>query len=97
MVEDPARRADDDLYARRQLSLLWAVGTSAIDDRQSNPRVFGERAQHISHLPREFASRRQHEGLNLSLLRVATLQHRETEGQRLAGARLGLPDEIAPF
>ena len=59
--------------------------------------ALGERREHVVHLERELAGGHEHEAAGLAGLGlVESLEERQAEGERLAGAGLGLAAHVAP-
>ena len=98
VVEDAARRADDDLRPGVDRILLRAEGAAAVDQRRCGCRRGLASASSTS--PTCWASSRV--GTSTSawshlLSRVDLLDQRQAEGERLAGAGEGLADDVASF
>ena len=95
-VDDAARGADDDLSAALERADLRAVGRATVDgDDVEAGRTCGEILDRLGTLHRELARGRQHEGLDVALVRVNNCQQRQAEGSGLSGTRLGDADDVA--
>ena len=102
-VDEPAGGADDDVDAGGERVELGVVPHAAVDREDAEAAVLAGQVQVAGDLERELAGRRHDERLGLALGDVdvvgvlggdAALEHRDAEGQRLAGARAGLADEV---
>ena len=102
-VDQAARRTDDDVDALRQRVELGLVAHSAVDGEDAQPEVLAGQGQVAGDLERQLTGRGDDERLRLALghlavvrvlRRDAALHHRDAEGQRLAGARAGLADQV---
>ena len=96
MVDDATGRADDDVHAAAQAGELRAIGLAAVD--RQHVETFQVRRialEGLGHLDREFARRRQHEGLRLALGQIERVEHGQGERGRLAGAGLRLAKHVA--
>ncbi len=94
-VEHAADGADDDVPAGLQLRLLRADRRAAEDRDDVGALARRVRAQRLRDLDAQLARRRQDERLHLRLGRIDVLDDRQAEGRGLAGARLGLADDVA--
>ena len=95
-VDDATRGADDDLSAALKRADLRAVGRATIDgDDVEAGRTCGEILDRLGTLHRELAGGRQHEGLDITLVRVNNCQQRQAERSGLSGTRLGDADNVA--
>ena len=86
--------------AHHHVRLLEAGGLLA--DRRApehgdhvDPPLLAVGAERLGHLDAQLARGREHQRLDLGLLGIHELEHREAEGGRLAGAGLGLADHVA--
>ena len=96
-VEHAAGRAHDDLRAALQRADLAVHRFAADDQRDLDSARLAELAQHVADLLREFARGRQHEAQHAGARGVDLRHHRRAEGERLAGAGLGLGDHVLAF
>ena len=96
-------RADDDVDAGGQRVELRLVGDAAVDGQHAQAEVLAGQGQVAADLERELAGRGDDQRLRLALRKVgvrrvrrddAALQHRDAEGEGLAGARAGLADQV---
>ena len=96
-VDQPAGRGDDRLDPVGDgLDLLVHV-RSAVDGDDPAADGLGERCEHVVDLERQLAGRDQHQAARAAGLGVGqALEQGQAEGQRLAGAGLGLPADVAP-
>ena len=89
-VDQTQRRGDDDLDTLGQLVDLVMPGGAAVDRQHPHPGMVGDRLEHFGDLHREFASGHEHEperaGRQCGIGDPG--EHRHTEGQGLARARL---------
>jgi hypothetical protein len=94
-VEEATGGADDDLGARLELLDLALVCLAAVDRRDLRAAVRRREREVFSDLHAEFAGRHDDERLDAGL-RVGAegLQQGEAESEGLAGARLGLADDV---
>ncbi len=97
VVEHSAGCPDDYLGTARKGLLLRTVTDAPVEQRHLDASRAAKLRQDIAHLAREFAGRREDEGLNVTSLRVNTLDYGQAEGERLAGAGLRLRDDVAAF
>ena len=95
MIEEPARRPDDDGRAARQRALLGAVGDAAVDRDLARVPVLAEGAELARHLERELAGWDDDERLRAAEPRVDPLEDRDRERGRLSRAGLRLREEVA--
>ncbi len=94
-VEETARRADDDLRAGLELLDLPLVRLAAVDGDDRGGAVLGGDLEVLGDLDGELARRHDHERLHAGLRGEAEpLDEREAEAEGLAGARLGLADDV---
>ena len=102
-VDEPTGRADDDVDAGVEGLELRLVADTAVDGEDAQAEVLGGEGEVGGDLERELAGRGDDQGLRLALRQVgvrrvvlgdAALQHRDTEGEGLAGAGAGLADEV---
>ena len=99
-VEQTARRGDEDIDAARQGLDLTAVAQAADDRGELEAEAATVGVEAARNLDRQLAGRRQHEGARAlrlgAFLRLRKmLQHRQSEGGRLAGAGLGDAQHVA--
>jgi hypothetical protein len=88
-------RADDDVGAARQRAQLHHHALAAVDRQDVEAgHVVGVLLQGFGDLDRQFARRRQDQGLRHGALEVDLLQQRQGEGGGLAGAGLGLAEQV---
>ncbi len=85
------------MSAGPQLRLLGADRSAAEDGHDIDAAVLAVGAQGLGDLDAELARGRQHERLHLALLGIDVLDNGQSEGRRLAGAGLRLPDHVAAF
>src|SRR6056297_1810364 len=95
VVEDAARRADDDVRALLEPLELGPVGDAAVDRQHAHAAMATELLELDGDLIRELAGREQDDRLRLVEVGVDRLHERDPEGAGLAGARLGLDDEVS--
>ena len=95
VVLDPPRRADDDLRPLLQRTEVALEGVTAEQPDGAHPEGFREVGEHGEHLLSQFARGHEHEALHVASLGVEHIGHRDAEGKRLAGARLGDADDVA--
>ena len=103
-VDQAPRRTDDDLDAGGQRVELALVGDAAVDGEDADAAVLAGHRQVLAHLERELTGGGDDQGLRLArrgevlevgvVLGDRALQHRDAEGQRLAGAGAGLTDQV---
>ena len=98
VIEQPARRADDDVDAAAEGVLLRAHADAAEDGRAGDRRVDGEVGQVLEDLRGQLARRRQDErARRAARLRHQPLQDRQQERDRLAAACHGASEQILAF
>jgi len=102
VIDDAARRADQNVHALFQLLALTVIPGAAIDQAQTQPGVRHQQQCVLVDLNGQFAGRRQYQGARLRLdattaRRVAQqmIHGREQEGGGLAGAGLCLTSDVA--
>ena len=95
VVLDPPRRADDDLRPLLERTEVALEGVTAEQPDDAHPEGLREIGEHGEHLLSQFARRHEHEALHVASLGVEHIGHRDAEGKRLAGARLGDADDVA--
>ena len=96
VVEQPARRGDDQLDAGPQRLLLRPHRRAADHDAAAQRRVVGQGQQHVVDLLGQLARRREDERLgDVAGAVEKPVQDRQEEGGGLAGAGLGGGDEVA--
>ncbi len=103
-INEAAWGADDDFDARFQRLDLGLVGPSAVDREHPNAAARASASQVLSDLAGQFASRGHRKGLRRSGTLEGiealigggqhSLQHRQAEAECLAGAGLGLADDV---
>ena len=102
-VDETTRRADDDVDAGLQRLQLRLVADPAVHRQDPQAPVGGGQREVGGDLEGQLAGGGDDERLRLALGQVgvvgvlggdAALEHRDAEGQRLAGARAGLADEV---
>ena len=97
VVHHPPRRPDDDLRAAAQPAELTAEARTAVDGEDLDVRQMGGLLlEGLGHLDGQLPGRREHQHLRRPDRRVEPREEREREGCRLAGAGLGLTDEVSP-
>ena len=103
-VDQAAGGADHDLDALLERLDLRLVGAAAVDGEDPDRTLRRGCLQILGDLHRELTGGQHHEGLrlpDLTVLRVGlarryrVLQQRDAEAERLAGAGLGLADDVA--
>ena len=100
VVEQPAGRRDDDLGAGAQRADLRVEADAAVDRGRADGVLRAVGPDALLDLERELAGRREDERADdaraaLRARRVQTLEHRQDEGGRLAGPRLGAREHVA--
>ncbi|KJL27444.1 hypothetical protein RL72_00414 [Microbacterium azadirachtae] len=94
-VDETARGADDDLRAGLELLDLALVRLAAVDGDDARGTAGGEQIHVLVDLDRELAGRHHDQRLDAGLRAQAqTLHHGDAEAEGLAGARLGLADDV---
>ena len=97
MIEDAPRRTDHGVDAAAQVAQLDVDALAAIDRQHVETlEAAGVGLEGLRHLQRQLAGRRHHQDLRPLPLQVEAAQQRQREGCRLAGAGLGLAQDIAP-
>ena len=102
VVDQPARRGDDDVHGLRQEPLLFEIGHAAEDDAAPDAHELAVGAHRVGHLVGQFARRREHEDagtLGSARCRrrhAQALERRQHEGRGLARAGLGRGDQVLP-
>ena len=98
MIDDPTRRADDDLGTTLQCRQLLAIILTATEGGDFQPfqvlAVLGERH---GDLLCQFPRRGQHEDLRFTPAEVEPAQQRQRERGGLAGTGLRLAQHVATF
>ena len=94
-VEHAADRPDDDLALLLELRLLGADRRAAEDGDGVDALAGAVGAQRLGDLDAELARRGEDERLDLAVLGVDELDHRQAEGGGLAGSGLRLADHVA--
>jgi hypothetical protein len=98
-VEQAPRRRHQNIDPAPELADLRALRHAAEDHRVPDVlQKFPVGREALADLRRQLAGRRQHQRADLRVVaraRVEPLQHRQRERRRLAGARLGAPDDVA--
>ena len=97
VVEQAARRRDEDVHAARDLGVLFFIGHAADQQGHVELVVLAVLLEALGDLRREFACRLQDQRARHARLCPAigqTLDHRQGEPGRLAGARLGDAHDI---
>ena len=97
VVEDAARRADDDVDAFGKAPQLFAHRRTAVDGRDREPffAVVGE--QFFGRLECEFACRYEDDGLYRPAGGFEGLEYRQSVGRGFARAGLRLRDDVVGF
>ena len=102
-VDQPAGGADDDVDALLERVELGVVADAAVHGEDPEAEVLAGEVEVVGDLQRELAGRGDDQRLRLALRDVgvrrvvlgdAALEHRDAEGEGLAGARAGLADEV---
>jgi len=97
VIHHPARRADDDMRAARQLAQLHHHALPAIYRQHVKARqVLGIALQGLGNLDRQLARRRQNQGLRFGQRQIDFLQQGQGERGGLAGAGLRLAKHVQP-
>jgi len=94
-VEQTAGGADDHLNALAQAAQLQLVRLAAVNGKYGNAASLAVALDGFGHLDGQLAGRGQHQGLDALLPGGDPLQQRQPKGGGLAGAGLGLADEVA--
>ena len=95
VIDDTARRADDDVRAASQPGQLHRVGLAAVDRQHGDLRqVRAVTTERLGDLQSKFASGRQHQRLSVLTRGVDPGQDRDGEGSGLPGAGLGQADHV---
>jgi hypothetical protein len=96
-VEKATRGADDDLRAGLELLDLTLVRLAAVDRDDLGGALRGGELEVFGHLNAEFAGRHHDERLDAGLrVGAELLDERQPESEGLAGAGLGLADDVLP-
>ena len=95
-IQQPARRADDDVYPTLQPPDLATVCLPTIDRQDPHVTVLAIAIDGLRDLVRQFAGRGQNQPLYAGALQVQIVQHRERKGRCLTRACLCLPQDVAP-
>ena len=94
-VEEAARRSDDDLGAVLQLFDLALIGFAAVDRGDLGGAVRGRHDEVLCHLNAQLTRGDDDEGLDAGLrVGAEVLEERQPESEGLAGAGLGLSDDV---
>ena len=93
-VLDPSDGPDHDLAAGAQLRLLGPDRGAAEHGDHVDALALAVGAQRLRHLDAELSGRRQHQPLDVSVVGVGVLEHRQPERGGLARAGLGLSDHV---
>ncbi len=94
MVQNPARRTDNDIHSLAQPPELVADGLAPIDGHDPYFFLPLEGVDLFGHLDGQFTCRCEHDGLDHAEALHRLFDDRQTKGGGLSGARLGLTDEI---
>ena len=95
VVHDPARGADDDVYAAAQRAQLDAVALAAVDGEHADAgQLRGVPLEGLADLERELTRGREDQRLRCPLVEVELREDRQREGRGLAGAGLGESDDV---
>ena len=96
VIHDSPGGADDDVDATRQLPQLLAHALAAVDGQDVEAfHVTGVGLKGFSDLNGQFAGRRQNQGLRDTPGNVDATEDGQGKGSGLAGARLGLAQQVA--
>ena len=95
VIDDAARRADDDVHAAPQAVQLRRVALAAVDRQHVKAgQVRRVALERLGDLDRQLARRHQHQRLRRALLHIDARQDRQRERGGLAGAGLRLADDV---
>ena len=95
VIQDAARRADDDVGSHLQRRRLRADRHAAAQGHDPEVRNEARQAPHLgAHLVRQLAGRAEHQRLHPVALHVDAGQQAEPEGHGLAAAGAGLGDHV---
>ena len=95
MVHHAPGRADDDLRVAAQLAELQAVTLSAVDRQHEKAlQMLGIALECLGDLQRKLACRSQNQDLGAALRRIDAAEQGQGKGRRLAGAGLGLTEQV---
>ena len=94
VVDDPARRADDDLRTPPESRELRTVGGAAVDGQHVDGQVGTVTTERLGDLQRQLAGGRQHQRLSGLVGGVDLGQDRDGERRGLAGAGLCKADDV---
>ena len=98
VVDDAAGGADDDVDAALQSARSWRLDRlAAVDAADGDVLAVGELLELGDDLLDEFAGRGQDDRLGTLAAGLEHLDQRDAERGRLAGARLGLADDVVAF
>ena len=96
VIEQAARRRDDDVDAAAERVLLRAHADAAEDRRAGDRRVHGEVVEVLEDLRRQLARRREHQRARRAARLVDQLvEDRQQERRGLAAAGLGAGEHVA--
>ena len=100
VIERAARGGDDDVGAAFEGADLLVHRRAAVERQDRQPDAFRVLVHRLGDLHRQLARRHEHEAAGLARAGrpcADPLQHRQRERGGLAGAGLGLAEQIAPF
>jgi len=96
VVNHATRGADDDMHAATQRRELRAVALTAVNgEYMESGDMHGIALKGFGDLNRQFARRSEHNGLRGGLFQIDARQNGQREGSGLAGAGLGLTQDVA--
>ena len=97
MVEETARCSDHHVDPGAQRAFLRFVADTAEHRDDVDGRILGILADALLHLETELTRGREDEDARPARPAQQSMHHRQREAGRLAGARLGEPDQVATF
>ena len=96
-VDHTAWRAHDHIYTLADAANLAGVRLPTIDGKDAHTQVAAHVEDGLGHLHRQLTCRRHHQPLRRELSWLQAVQHRKGKRGRLAGAGLGLTNDIVSF
>ena len=95
VVEEAAGGTDNDLGTTAKLSKLPGIAGTAVDGNRTHTALErSELVDLLGHLHRQLTRRTQDQGLRSRRIEVEPLDRRNGEGRSLAGAGMGLSNDI---